>query len=284
MFDVTIFGNAFAWRASNVLNTRPAAALGATVTPGNNAKGSYAAVLTSGDMARDAFGLLININSNAVSAAGRDAIVDIGIDPAGGSSYTVKIPDLLGSCASPYNVGQGGCWYYFPLWIRAGSSVGARASVNNATVGTLRVTATAYGSPRNRKAIRVGTYVEAVGITAASSRGTTVTSGTTAEGAWTSLGTIARDSWWWQLGMGVNDTTMSALAYHADLAVGDASNKTNIIENALVTTTAAEQLGIAPQYVDCQKVAPAGSTVYGRLQCSGTADSALSLAGYALGG
>lgn len=284
MLDVYGFGNAFNWRISDILNTRPAAALGATVTPGNNTKGSYAAVLTSGNVSRDVFGLLININSNAVSAAGRDALVDIGVDPAGGSSYTVLIPDLLGSCAAPYNIGQGGCWYYFPIWVRSGSSIGARASVNNATVGTLRCSITAFGSPRDHRSARVGTKVQAIGITAASSRGTTVTSGTTAEGAWTSLGTLTDAAWWWQIGMGVNDTTMSALSYHADLSVGNASEKTMVIENANITTTAAEQLNMGPNFVDCQKLTPSGSTVYGRLQCSGTADSALSLAAYAMSG
>lgn len=284
MLDVTSFGNAFNWRVSNITATRPAAALGATVTPGNNTKGSYASVLTSGEVARDVFGLMVNINSNAVSAAARDALVDIGVDPAGGSAYSVLLPDLMASCAAPYNIGQGGIWYYFPIWVRAGSSIGARASVNNATVGTLRVVATAYGSPRDHRSTRVGTKVQAIGITAASSRGTTITSGTTAEGAWTSLGATTSDAWWWQFGFGTNDTTMTALSYHADLATGTAGEKTLVIENANITVTGAEQIMYGPQFIDCQKLTPASTNVYGRLQCSGTADSALSMAAYALSG
>lgn len=282
--DVSSFGNAFAWNTSNVLSTRPAAALGATITPGNNVKGSYTQVLTGANVARDVFRLAVNINSNAVSAAGRNALIDIAVDPAGGSSYSVLINNLMGSCAAPYTIGQGGIWYVFPIWIKAGSSVAARAQVNNATVGTMRIICSVFGSPRDRRSVRVGTKVQTLGADTATSAGVAVTSGTTAEGAWTSLGTLTSDAWWWQVGMGVNDTTMTALSYHADLGVGDATNKNVVIENMNVTTTAAEQMNYGPIVLDGQKLTPSGTNVYGRLQCSGTADSALSMVAYAVGG
>lgn len=276
--------NAYNWSFSSVSATRPAAALGTTVTPAQNAKGSYVEVLSSANLSRDVYGLLINVNSNSASAAARDTIMDVGVDPAGGTSYSVLIANLLVSCAAPYNIGNGGVWYFFPIWVKSGSSVAVRSSVNNATVGTHRCFMVALGSPRDRRQIKVGTYVEAIGITAASSSGTAVTAGTTSEGAWTSLGTTARASWFWQFGFGVNDSTMSALAYHCDLGIGDASNKAIVIENALVTTTSSEQLNNMPTTADCVKPAPSGITVYGRAQCSGTADASLSMAGYALGG
>ncbi|MGH7949134.1 MAG: hypothetical protein ACREQF_07925, partial [Candidatus Binataceae bacterium] len=128
----------FAYRADSIGTTRPAANMGATVTPAQNSKGSYAQVFTA--LAFDAYFIAIQINSNNAAAAARDTIIDIGVDPAGGTSYTVLIPDLLGSCASNLAAisATAGCgiWYYFPLWIKAGSTIGARASVNNATVGT----------------------------------------------------------------------------------------------------------------------------------------------------
>lgn len=276
--------NAYNWSAGSHTTTRPATAFGATVTPAQNAMGSWVQLMTGAAVARDVFAILINVNSNNVSAAARDTLVDIGVDPAGGSSYSVVIPYLLASCAAPYNIGNGGVWYYFPLWIRAGSSIAARASVNNATVGTCRVNCSVYGSPRDRRLIKVGTRVEAIGVSTGTSNGTSTTSGTTSDGAWASLGTVARDAWWWQAGMGVNDTTMSALAYHLDLAIGDASNKIVVIENSLITTTTGEQLNKMPNVADIGKYAPAGTNVYARLQCSGTADASLSTAAYALGG
>jgi hypothetical protein len=260
--------------------------MGATVTPGNNSKGSYAQVASA--IARDALFISVNINTNN-AAASRDTIIDIGIDPAGGTSYSVLIPDLLGTSAA----GMGGLattsgvgiWYHFPLWIRAGSSIGARASVNNATVGTLRVRSIVMGSPKHPRSVRVGTKCTAHGITAASSSGTAVTSGTTSEGAWTSLGAIALPEWWWQLGMGCNDATMSAVNYFADLGIGDATNKFVVIENENIATSAAETLMKEGRMLGCEFEAPAsGNNVYGRLQCSATADASLSMAAYGVSG
>lgn len=280
-----VFDN-FAWRVDSIGTTRPAAAIGATVTPAQNSKGSYAQVFTA--LARNCYFLSININSNNVAAAARNTLVDIGIDPAGGTSYTVLIPDLLGSCASALGAlsttAGHGIWYHFPIWIPAGATVGARASVNNATVGTLRVRCKAYGSPRDRSLVKVGTRVTAYGITGASSAGTTITSGTTSEGTWTSLGSIAHRNWWWQAGMGVSDSTMSALMYYMDLGVGDGSNKFVVIENEEVLTSGSEALSKLGIIAGCEFLTPAsGQTVYGRLQCSGNADASLSMAAYGLG-
>ena len=276
--------NAYSWSAGSHTTTRPAAAFGASVTPGNNTKGSWVQLMSGAAVARDVFAIRLNINSANVSAAARDLLVDVGVDPAGGTSYSVLIPDLLASCASPYNIGSGGVNYIFPIWIRAGSSIAVRGSVNNATVGTFRASCRVYGSPHDRTRIKVGTYVEAIGVTGASSSGTTITSGTTSEGAWTSLGSMTRKSWWYQVGFGVNDSTMSALAYHVDLAVGDGTNKDIVIENALISTTTGERLNNAQASFGSGKPAPAGTAMYARVQCSGAADSNLSVAAYALGG
>ncbi len=277
--------NDFTWQTSNVAAARPSANSGTSVTPGNNTKGSYAAVLTSGNVAFDVFGMLININSNSVSAAARNTLVDIGVDPAGGSSYSVLVPNLLGSCATSLIVGFG-LNYYFPIWVKAGSSIGARASVNNATVGTLRVIVTVFGKPRLPQLAKVGTYVTDFGTTAASSSGTAVTSGTVSVGAYTSLGTLAKEYWYWQQGLGINDSTMtSGNLYNGDLAFGDGSNKQLIIRNQMWAIPNANEslmsalpLGLGP------RVVANGASVFGRLQCSGTADSSLSMIAYGVGG
>lgn len=274
--------NSFEWWTSN--NTgRPSAAMGTSITPGNNTMGSYTQLLAGASVTQDVFGILIQINSNAVAAAARDTLVTIGVDPAGGTSYTDTIQNLLGSCAAPNTFG--GINYYFPLWIRAGSSIAAKASVNNATVGTLRVYTQVLGQPTNPEAIKVGTYVDSFGVTTGSSNGTTVTSGTTSEGSWTTLATsTSRSCWWWQLGMGCNDSTMAALVYAADLGIGDGTTKRVVVNDMLAFADSSERLSYGPYTFGCEFDAAAGVNVYGRLQCSGTADSGLSLAAYGLGG
>lgn len=265
---------------------RPAAAYGTIVTPGNNTMGAWAQLIAGASVTDDVFGILININSNAVSAAARDSLVDIGYDPSGGTSYTLIIPYLVATCAAPYNIGTGGVWYYFPLFIPAGSTLAARGSVNNATVGTMRVFANLFCRPRHPESTRVGAYVKAYGAVPASSRGTTVVAGTTAEGAWTLLGATAatEEIWWWQLGIGVNDATMTANAHHCDLGAGNGTNNQILIQDQNITFTAAEQSNNSPLTIGCVTNIASGTNIYGRIQCSGTADTGLSMIAHGLGG
>ena len=274
---------AYGWSFSSTGATRVAAAWGTSITPGNNTYGSYTQVLSGANVAKDVFGILINFNSNASSATARDTIVTIGVDPAGGTSYTDYIPDLLASSAAGAIAiaGGSGIHYFFPMWIKAGSTVAAKASVNNATVGTLRVRMQIFGLPRDRRNILVGTKCKSYGITAASSTGTSVTSGTTSEGTWTQLATIAStdNPWWWQYGVGVNNGTITAVSYSADLGIGDASNKVIVGEDRVWTGTTGETWsddGIGNGYYQSK----GGDITYGRIQASGTAITGLSMAAY----
>lgn len=275
----------FASFTSSIGTTRPATALGATVTPVQNAmSGAWASIFSA--LPYDVCGIWVNINSGGSSNAARDLLVDIGVDPAGGTSYVVAIPYLLGLAAPlAASVGDGGINYFFPLYIKAGSTVAARASVNNATVGTVRVWCAVWALPANSLNLRLGTRVEAIGIVSASSRGTTVTPGTTSEGAWTDLGTSVNENWWWQAGCGCNDASMTALSHHLDIGLGDASNKDIIIQDQIIrVNTTTESLAWATQMPGCVREYPAGEHVYGRLQCSGTSDSNMSVAAWGLGG
>lgn len=274
-------GHSWNFTLSNVSGTRPAAAWGTVITPGTGGtKGAWAQVFTGAQVSTEIFGILIHINNNASSATTRNALVDIGIDPAGGTAYTVRIPDLIGGHAAPTTLG--GIYYYFPLYIPAGSSVAVRAVGTVAT--TFNVNLTVYGKPRRPDAVMCGQKVTAFGATLASATGTTVTAGTTAEGAWTQLGTATTyPIWWWQCGMTCVDTTMSANVHAMDISTGDATNKDIVLENALAIFTAAEQNTMLPAVVPAFDRTSTGSLVYGRVQCSGNADSALSMMAYGLG-
>lgn len=261
---------------------QPVANPGTTVTPGNNTMGSYAQVLTA--LAEDVFGLLINFNSNNVTTAARNTLVDIGVDPAGGTSYSVLAQELMASCAGSH-VNLGSVWYYFPIWIRAGSTVAARASVNNATVGTLKCWLQAYGKPRDPRSVKVGTFIRTFGTTLASSTGTNVTPGDAAEGAWTQIGSAtAEPLWWWQCGYSINDATLAAQVLHADVGIGDASNKRIVIADQPFRSNASEEVGSQLAVVGCEAWAPTGTLVYGRLQASVAANTNDGLAVYGVGG
>lgn len=281
------FGADFQKIVSSHGTTRPAASFGAVVTPGaSNVYGSYATILTGANNTDDSYGILINANSNAVTTAARDTIMTIGLDAAGGTTFTTFIADLLVSCAGPYVAGKGcGIWYFFPVFIKAGSTIGAKASVNNATAGTLACNVRLLCQPRHPDAVRVGSFVDTFGIETSTSSGTAVTAGTTSEGAWTQLGSNATKAYWfWQLGFGMNNTVMGGVSLHGDLAIGDGTNLKIAIQDELCATSTAEELSTHKTSPDREAIAASGDGVYGRLQCSGASSTGRSMAAYGVGG
>lgn len=266
---------------------RPAVgAYGTSITPGNNAYGSYTEVMAGSLVTSDAFGIHINVNSNAVTASARDTLVDIGVDPSGGTSWVSTIPDLLASCAAPYDQKGSGVDYFFWVFVPSGSSLAAKATVNNATVGTLRVNCRILTKPKHPELLRglVGKYVRAFGTSVGSSSGTAVTPGQASDGAWTALGSaLAEPLWYWQVGFGVNNATMTNLVYHADLGLGTGTDIREAILDNIITMTTVEELGQKSGlggYCD----GATGDTVFGRAQCSGAPISGISMAGYGVGG
>lgn len=262
----------FKYWNSNVLNTRPNAAFGATVVPAQNSYGSYVQLLSGANVTQDCYGILINANSNAVANTVRDTLLTIGKDESGGTSYTDWLTHLLVSGAAPYSIGAGGVWYYFPMLIKAGTSLAAKASVNNATVGTLRCNITVFGSPRRPESVRWATKFRAFGVNTGSSSGTGFTLGTTNEGAWSQVGTTSDSLWWWQVGLGSADSSMVAAVLHLDVSAGDASNKKILIENTPIVTDTSERISNLPLTVGCVANVASGDNLYVRGQTSGTAD------------
>jgi hypothetical protein len=277
MLHVPVGTNTFGLTQASWGTTRPAAANGTVVTPVVGSKGSWAQLISS--VTADAYGVLVNINSNSASAANRNSVVDIGIDESGGTSYAVAIPDLLGGAVGAYTVV--GVWYYFPLFVPAGSRIAARAQ--STVTNAFRVGCQLFERPSNPAQIRKGGFVEAIGVSGVS--GTSVTGGTTTEGAWTSLGTTTERLWWWQLGLQIDvaDTNWNVAALHVDLAVGNGSSYDVIIADALITATTAEALTNPPLSAGVEWSVPAGSTMYARIQSSGALDP-YQVSAYGLGG
>lgn len=255
---------------------RPQGAQGTAVTPGVGSKGSWAQAIAS--LALDTFGLLICINSNVASAASRNSVVDIGI--GGSGSEIVLIPDLIGGNASGYNTG-GGLWYYFPVFIPAGTRIAVRSQGSVATA--FQVFIQALQEPADPAMMKCASFVEALGMTLP--QGTAVTAGTTSEGSWTLLGALTKPCWWFQLGVQITsaDTAHNANCYHLDLASGNGSNFDMILESLLFQTTTGEAGSTSLIMASCERPVPAGTNIYARAQCSGTVES-LFVAGYGAGG
>ena len=252
---------------------RPAVPQGTAVTPGTGAYGSWAQMVAS--TTDDTYGILICANNWAVSAASRNGLFQIGVDPAGGTSYTVVIPSLIAGNSSVYNDRGGGLWYYFPLFMPAGSSIAAQA--RGTVTGNFSVYIQLFQRPANPFARQVY-YVEALG--ASGDGGTSLTPGSTSDGSWVSMGTTAQPLNWWQFGFQIlsSDTSHGTAAVHFDVAYGDGTNFVPIITDGMWLSSSGETGNGLTQAVGCEMLVPAGSTIYMRAQNSGTAEPGTAIA------
>lgn len=272
----------FKWWASNGAS-RPTAAYGTSFTPGTApTQGSWTQLLAGASVTDDVYGILICFNSGSTSATTRNVLANIGVDNAGGTNYRTVIPLLLAGHAAPYNVGSGGIWYYFPLFIKAGSSIAVQGAGNVTTALSCYVTV--FGQPKRPDSVRVGSKVFSFGATTSNSTGTTVTLGTTNDGAWVQVGSATTmPLWWWQVGYTCIDTTMTLATVHCDIAGGDATNKKILVQDNPVIVTTAEQISNLPVTIGCVANIASGANIYVRGQSSATADSAISMMAWGLG-
>ena len=274
------------------LTGQPVTTWGTSVTPNATANtyGSYANVISSAT-AYDTY--FMEIWTHSVGSAGNatDTIITVGIDPAGGTSYTDRINHLIVSCAG--TSAMGAIPYQFPLFVAAGSTVGVKASQNRASGSAFRVGIRLHGKPTKPELVRYGTYVTTFGATTASSSGTAITPGQASEGTVVTLGTnITSDYWWWQGGVGVNDSTMTGggLYWVLDIGIGTSTSAVDWIFQDQITCSAqntSEQTitQCLPYHCYIREVAQDSTTdVYARMQASGAPDSSISAIAYGLGG
>jgi len=257
----------FGWWYS--LTTVPATSPGVSVTPGSGSKGSYYQLASGANLANDVYGIRLWFTTGSTTSTIRDILADIGIDPAGGTSYsqTGGINNIfVPQASSAVNSGR---WFYFPLFIKAGSSVGVRGQANNTS--TFRCAAWFFGKPTSPHSIDVATYSETLGVSG--NGGTPFTCGNTATwGSWTSLGSLTRACWYFALAFGHNVGTTSSQMYFAELAYGDGTNMITIIPCKPMFNPGSAEASGSPMLDGVWKV-PAGGTLYVRGSASGTAET-----------
>lgn len=279
--------NEFRYRLHSWSGT-PGLTYGTLCTTAINTYGTWTQLISGASVDHDCYGIYINFSDMTGSGASADGICNVGIDTAGGTSYTTLIPDLLMSNAAVFftngNSIAGGIHYYFPIFIPAGSSVGVQFSVSNSPANAPTAMCTLFGQPTRPDAINVGRWVESVGITSATSSGTSVTAGTSSPGSWVSLGSPTRSGWFTQVGMGLLDTSAASEGYLCDIGAGDASNKRILTESTMYNTDGFEQLACLRRDDHGYGIVSTSDVLYGRIQASGTSNSNLSIAAYVLGG
>lgn len=220
----------FNWQVDNYGSTYSDTGIGTNV-PGNasvNQKGANTQLLTG--LAEDCYGISIHFSGGSTTGTGRTQLTDLIIDPGAGvggngSSWSVLIANLLTGGPADGATGSFGHEFYFPLFLKAGTAIGAAHQDGTGSTQALRVAVRAYGKPSRPDLLRVGTKVQTLGATTASTTGTAVTPGTNAMGSYSSsLGTTSFDAWWWQIGVACAFNTQTNTASMWDAAV-NATNK-----------------------------------------------------------
>lgn len=149
------------------------------LTGTSNADGADTAVMSA--LAHDCEYLWIAISNTGGSSEGGASLMDLLVDPAGGTSWGVLITDLLvGSAANLlFNAASGiPLAYHFPLWLPAGASLGARIR-RQGVARTARIMIMAAGGNKNPASWWCGQKVESIAtFDAANSLGQLHTPGT----------------------------------------------------------------------------------------------------------
>jgi hypothetical protein len=178
----------------------------------------------------DVYGIEVRITRGLVAAQDTSQLLELLVDPAGGTSYQTWIPEF--PCGNSGRlIDGGGLWYWFPRFASAGSTIAGRIRGTVAS-STCEVYVKPVMSPTRPEKAFKGTYAERIG-TITGSRGVAVgTVGTSgAEGTWVLLGATVSPLDWLGLCPNINDTnTQSAITYF-DLAFGDATNKVIVAQN-----------------------------------------------------
>ena len=243
----------------------PSAAPGTAVTPGaTNAEGAWTQVASSANIAQDCFWIGLNVSGGTTASNSKMHLLDIGVDPAGGTSYTAVISNL--ACGNSGTVTGNPRNYFFPYFIKSGSSVAIRIQGSNATAGTVRILAKFYGQPTHPQNAPVGSIAQTFG-TITNSNGESFTPGNAADGTWVSMGTATTALWWWQLGAQIDNGTQSAHYTYVDVGVGDVTNKKTILRQFVMSNTSELNGDIVPSnsaFADCFWPVPAGATIYVR--------------------
>ncbi len=238
--------NVFRWWYSNasVPNSNP----GTSVTPGaSNAEGSATVIATGSNIAEDVYGVVLFVAQGSTAAQVKNHLLDIGIDPAGGTSYDWIIQDL--GVGSSGGISSGQCrMVWLPIFIPAGSQVAVRVQGNNATAGTVIVWMTFFGRPTNPEMVWAATYSENLGTIATScgpTLGTNVGQ-STAEGNWVSLGTCSQRLRYLIPCLQMNDSSTNAQMIFVDVAVGSPTVNRVIMENIPFACPGTSEIIVSP--------------------------------------
>lgn len=177
--------------SDNLSGTPDVAALGTAVTTGaSNALGTSVSLIAA--LTHDVEYIVIMAGGFQDTGDNTSALLNILVDPAGGESWgsSPLIPDLLvGKTTESTTTSAFPCvTYHFPLFVPAGTSLGANAQNASALNVVGQVVIFAYGANANPGSWWAGQRVTAIGVDQGSSQGTSHTPGDASFSSWANFG------------------------------------------------------------------------------------------------
>lgn len=282
--------NEFLYLFDNMGNTPTESNMGTVLVAHTsaNTKATTPTQLGSGAVASDIYFITINGVGGFLAGASRRFLVDVFIDPAGGTTWN-STPIISNLAFNSPSLEAGGVWYQFPLFIPAGSSIGAKCQAETGSA-TMQFIIMAQGRPTHPELFRVGRYVTTFGATTASTTGVAITPGNGIMGLWENpFSDPAEDLFWWQFGFMINDVSQVARSYNIeagwnDPAIGSPPAhmicKGMLHHNSGTGELAARSLSSLWPY----HIVPTGMRIYTRVGATGTPDSNCSMVAYGVGG
>lgn len=195
-----------------------------TVTAGtSNADGTAVTLLSA--LSRDLHLITVGIGNILTSSQDNSALADLLYDPAGGTSWSSLVDDLLCGWSSTIGGAQDlNVYYAFPIWVPAGASIGMRIRKTGGTASSAKVRVYGFGDPANPDLWWCGQKVESLGIDASNSKGTDVTPGTSSSfGSWTAIGTSTRRYGALNFGIGLAGVTSVTANHRYNFEMGSGS-------------------------------------------------------------
>jgi len=246
---------------------------GVNVVPGtSNADGTALALLPAA-LTFDVHYIMVGFAGYFVTGSAAYCLADILVDPAGGTAWKSLIDDLVCGYTDGLTTNIDiYTWYHFPILIESGTNLACRMRTSHTVAPSGgRVVIYAYGNPTRPDAWWFGSGVETLGITAATSKGTSVTPGNTGVmGSWTTIGTSTARYGAIEWGPNGTDATAATIQYYFQLGRNNVQIPGAPTKSIFVGT--AESLRMSACYGPSWCDIPSGSAIQVRGTASGTAE------------
>lgn len=274
------------WFLYDNFGANPSLTPGTSVVPGaSDVEGAWTQVASAANITQDVYGIFIRVANGASTSQSKPHLLDIGTDPAGGTAYTAIIDNVV--CGGSSGMGTGiGFVFFFPFFIKSGSSIAVRIQGGHATAGTVRVNVRFYGQLTHPETLPRGMVSETIGAITGSD-GVTYTPGDSADGTWVSLGTTTKALWWWQIGMQRSNSAGANETLYTEISYGDATNK-HIITRVMTRGDNGEEyyhvLPLHLSFFEAYCPVPAGAELWIRGRCDSPPDTGYNGVAVGIGG